>query len=55
MVLASAGVIVLEQDSTNGYHQCLNPQGSPSCLFPLGDTLHDQQVFVTQEPFKLLS
>ena len=55
MVLASAGVIVVEQDSTNGYHQCLNLQGSPSCLFPLGDTLHDQQVFVTQEPFKLLS
>ena len=23
MVLASTGVIVLEQDSTNGYHQCL--------------------------------
>ena len=44
MVLASAGVIAVEQVPRNGCHQHLCPPGGPSCLLLLQEALQDQQV-----------
>ena len=53
MVLTGASVLVVECAPQSGCHPRLS-KGSPSCLLPLWETLQDQQVGLTQAPFKFL-
>ena len=53
MVLSSISVLV-EQAPQNGCHQHLCPQVDLSCLLSLQVALQNQQVGLTQSPFKLL-
>ena len=54
MAVATASVHEVVGALQNGYFQCLCPQGESSCLLPLWEALQDQQLPLTQAPFKLL-
>ena len=54
MAVASASVHMVEGAPQNGRFQCRCPQGESSCLLPLWEALQDQQLPLTQAPFKLL-
>ena len=54
MVFASVSVHLGERVSNHGCHQCLVSKTSCSCLLPLPEALQDQQLCLTQAPFKLL-
>ena len=53
MALASTSVHVVDGAPQSGCFQCLCPQGKSSCLLPLWEALQDQQVSLTQAPFRL--
>ena len=54
MALASTSVHMVEQAPQNGCCQFLCPQGELQDLLPLREALQDQQVGLTQVPFKFL-
>ena len=54
MVRASTSALVLERASKTAVPSVCVPRVSSSCLLSLQETLQDQQVGLTQAPFKLL-
>ena len=53
MVLPRSNILVAQGGPPNGYCQCLCPRVSPSSPLTLWDAVWDQQVRMTQTPFKL--